>query len=119
MESEPVILPPSSRAGEVDRGIYASTSRIERRIARVVAVQLSTIAASRIVETTFTENVSAHGARIVTTQRWQPQECVLLKSLQSDFQSQARVVYCKLLSSNAFAVGLDLFSSTGEWRKAW
>jgi hypothetical protein len=119
MESGPVTSPMGPRAGEAEPGIHASTSRIERRIARAVAVQLSTIAASRPVETTFTENVSAHGARVVTTQRWEPGECVLLKSLRGDFQSQARVVYCKLLSSSAFAVGLDLFSSTGEWRKAW
>jgi hypothetical protein len=119
MESESVMRPLASRGGEVERGIHASTPRAERRMARAVAVQLSTAEASPPAEKTFTENVSPHGARVVSKQRWKPEECVLLKSLESNFQSQARVVYCQLLPRNAFAVGLDLFSPTAEWGRPW
>lgn len=96
MESESVMQPLGSRGGEVERAIHASAPRPERRIARAVAVQLSTIDGSPLAEKTFTENVSPHGARVVTKQRWRPEERVLPKSLESDFQSQARVVYCQL-----------------------
>jgi hypothetical protein len=119
MESESALRPLASKGGEVERGIHASAPRPERRIARAVAVQLSTIEGSPSAEKSFTENVSSHGARVVTKQRWKAEERVLLKSLESDFQSQARVVYCQLLPRNAFAVGLDLFSPTGEWEKPW
>jgi hypothetical protein len=88
-------------------------------MARAVAVQLSTVEASPPAEKTFTENVSPHGARVVTKQRWKAEERVLLKSLESDFQSQARVVYCQRLPRNNFAVGLDLLSPTAEWGKPW
>lgn len=117
MESESVMQPLGSRGGEVERAIHASAPRPERRIARAVAVQLSTIDGSPLAEKTFTENVSPHGARVVTKRRWRPEERVLLKSLESDFQSQARVVYCQFLPRNNFAVGLDLISSTAEWGK--
>jgi len=52
-------------------------------------VQLSTVEASPPAEKTFTESVGPLGARVVTKQRWKPEERVLLKSLESDFQSQA------------------------------
>jgi len=119
MESKSVMSPLGSRGVEAGHGIHASTPRAERRIARAVAVHLSTIDGSPSAEKAFTENLSSHGARVVTKQRWKPEECVLLKSLESDFESQARVVYCQLLQRNAFAVGLDLFSPTGEWGRPW
>ena len=119
VESESVIQPRGSRGAGVARAIHASAPRPERRIARAVAVQLSTIDGSPSAEKTFTENVSPHGARVVTKQRWKPEARVLLESLESDFQSQARVVYCQCLPRNHFAVGLDLFSPTAEWGKPW
>src|SRR2546427_3881197 len=109
--------PLASIGAGVEHGIHASAPRAERRVARAVAVQLSTVDGSPLAEKTFTENVSPHGARVVTKQRWKAEERVLLKSLESDFQSQARVVYCQLLPRNNFAVGLDLFSPAAEWGK--
>jgi hypothetical protein len=113
-------MPPLGSGGAgVECGIRASTSRAERRMTRAVAVQLSTIDGSPAAEKAFTENVSPHGARVVTKQRWKPEQRVLLKSLESDFQSPVRVVYCQVLPRNNFAVGLDLLSPTGEWGKTW
>ena len=117
MGSESVMRPLGSSGGEVERGVDVSTPRTEGRIARAVAVQLSTIDGSASAEKGFTENVSAGGARVVTKQRWMLVERVLLESLESDFRSQARVSYCEHLPRNVFAVGLDLFSPTGEWEK--
>jgi hypothetical protein len=91
------------------------TGRTEKRIARAVAVELSPLDASLPAETTFTENVSPHGARVVTKQRWQPEERVLVKSVQSGSRSQARVVYCQPLPNNALAIGLNLFTAMREW----
>ncbi len=91
------------------------SGRTERRIARVVAVELSPLDASLPPETTVTENVSPHGARVVTKQRWRPEERVLLKSVRGGLRLQARVVYCQQLPSNAFAIGLGLFGPIREW----
>ena len=117
MGSESVMRPLGSVEAEVERRIHALASRTEERIARAVAVQLSTIDGSTPAEKAFTQNVSAGGARVVTKQRWKPEERLLLESLESDFQSQARVTYCQHLPRNVYAIGLDLVSPTGEWGK--
>ena len=117
MGSESVMLPLGSVEAEVERRIHALASRTEERIARAVAVQLSTLDGSPSAEEAFTENVSVRGARVVTKQHWKPEERVLLKSLESDFQSQARVTYCQHLPRNVYAIGLDLVSPAGEWGK--
>jgi hypothetical protein len=113
MGSESVMRPLGSVEGEVERRIHALASRTEERIARAVAVQLSTLDGSPSAEEAFTENVSVRGARVVTKQHWKPEERVLLKSLES----QARVMYCQHLTKSVFAVGLDLVSPAGEWGK--
>lgn len=105
----------SSETG-TERATRAPTARTERRIARAMAVELCPLGPSPAGEATFTENVSPRGARVVTRHGWKPEERLLLKSLQGDFRWQARVVYCERLPNNAFAVGLDLLSPTGEWR---
>ena len=46
--------------------------RYEKRIPMTVAVNISSLQQAPGVETTFTENVSARGARVVSTRRWQP-----------------------------------------------
>jgi hypothetical protein len=117
MGSESVMRPLGSVEAEVERRIHALATRTEERIARAVAVQLSTLDGSPSAEEAFTENVSVRGARVVTKQHWKPDERVLLKSLESDFQSQARVMYCQHLTKSVFAVGLDLVSPAGEWGK--
>jgi len=81
-----------------------------------VAVELSRPDLSHVTETTFTENVSLHGVRVVTKQPWRVGDRALLKSLEGDyFRSQARVTYCQRLPNNALAVGLELFTRAEQW----
>jgi len=88
--------------------------RIESRTPTTVSVELSTLDESLTMEITFTENISPHGARVVTKRRWQPNDRVLVNSLRGDLRSRARVVYCEALQKNAFAIGLELFSQVGS-----
>lgn len=83
-----------------------------------MAVELSRPDASLSAEKTFTENVSPEGARVVTKQRWQAGDRALVKCLEGDFRSQARVVYCEVLPNTAFAIGLKLLTPTGRWKSA-
>jgi PilZ domain-containing protein len=95
------------------------TGRNEIRIARTVAVELSRLDASLPGETTFTENVSPHGARVWTKQRWQPAERVLLCSPEPSLHTQARVAYCQRLENKGFAVGLELSAHMEGWTKPY
>jgi hypothetical protein len=89
---------------------------MEKRTVRAVAVELSSPELSYAPETTFTENVSLHGVRVVTKQPWRVGDRGLLKSLEGDyFRSQARVTYCQRLPNNALAVGLELIRPAEEW----
>ena len=91
------------------------TGRMEKRSARAVAVELSRPELSHAPETTFTENVSLHGVRVVSKQPWRIGDRLLVKSLEGDFRSQAQVMYCQRLPNNALAVGLELFTPVEEW----
>jgi hypothetical protein len=75
-----------------------------------VPVELSRLDLSLPAETTVTENISPRGARVVSKQQWQEGDRVLLKTLEGDLWWQAKVVYCEILPSNAFVLGLKLLT---------
>jgi len=91
--------------------------RLERRIPAIVPVYLTADARQVLAETAFTENVSAHGARILTRRKWSPDERLQIESVRWNFRSTARVTYCEPLPNDEFAVGLEFLdhpmSSTG------
>ena len=62
--------------------------RMEARIRTRVALELSGPDEPLIYETTFTENVSRHGARVVTKRRWSPNDSVLVKLPQECLSSR-------------------------------
>jgi PilZ domain-containing protein len=108
---------PASWGAETERGMRMQIGRNEKRIARTVAVELSRLGGSLPGETTFTENVSPHGARVWTKQRWQPEERVLLSSPETGLHTQARVVYCQRMENKGFPVGLELSAPVEGWTK--
>lgn len=98
--------------------MQVTSCRMEGRNRTTVPVELSSLSKPPVFEITATENISTHGARIVTKGSWQAHQPVSLKSLQGDLRSQARVVYCETLYENKFAVGVELVSPVGSW-KGW
>jgi PilZ domain len=79
--------------------------RIEARIPTRVGLELSGPDEPLIYEITFTENVSRHGARVVTKRRGSPNDSVLVKLPQS-LSCRARITYCQPLKGDEFAMGL-------------
>jgi hypothetical protein len=82
-----------------------------------VPVELSRLNLSIPPETTVTENVSPRGARVVSKQRRQEGDRVLVKALKGDLGWQAQVVYCHILPSSAFAIGLKLLAPAHWWER--
>jgi hypothetical protein len=78
-------------------------------------VQISAGHDPRLVELTSVENVSSHGARVMTERSWELGSHVLIKSPVGELMARARVVYCQAIGANAFAVGLDLLTQTSDW----
>ncbi|HEX2714832.1 MAG TPA: PilZ domain-containing protein [Candidatus Acidoferrales bacterium] len=89
--------------------------RVEKRLPMEVGVQIAGNARVPGVETTFTENVSSRGARVVTVRRWQPEDRLTLTSLPGDFRALARVAYCQALRGEGFAIGLEFLEPAGRW----
>jgi hypothetical protein len=89
--------------------------RLEDRAPVHVTVDLSGFDIHTVAQQGITENVSARGARVVTSKPWQPNDHVNVRSLLGSLRSRARVVYCQPLGKDSFAIGLELFVSVGEW----
>ncbi len=85
--------------------------RRETRTPLEVALELSSLDEPFVYETAPTENVSCHGARVVTTKRWRPNERVLVRLPRSNERSHAQIAYCALLTPDRFAAGLKFFSA--------
>jgi PilZ domain len=88
--------------------------RLEKRIPMAIAVHISGHGRKPGVETTFTENVSSRGARVVSIRRWRPNEMLEIASLPGDFRAKARVAYCQP-QSEGFVIGLEFLEPTGRW----
>src|SRR6267154_5002616 len=89
--------------------------RGERRDSAAVVVMLSGQNGLSAPEWGSTDNVSARGARILTTRSWRPNDRMLIRSVEGSLQSRGRVVYSERLRDSLFAVGIKLVAVKGEW----
>ena len=89
--------------------------RKEKRIPVKVELEISTQCEPSVYENSVTENASSHGARIISSTRWQPHEHVLVRLPFKNEPSRARIIYCDALPTNEFAVGLRFPSAVDDW----
>jgi hypothetical protein len=90
-------------------------NRTENRIPMEIGVFLEGNRQVPGAESTFTENVSARGARVVSVRRWEPDDRLLLTARNGEFRSSARVAYCQPLQGDGFAIGVEFLESQGRW----
>jgi PilZ domain len=96
--------------------MQAIARRLEERIPLTVRVDLCSLDVRHRAQECLTENVSTHGARVVSNTSWKLNERLNLWSLPGDFRARARVAYCKPLGVDSFAIELQLLASAGEWK---
>jgi len=89
--------------------------RRETRIPMEVGVHITGHPALPGTETTFTENVSPRGARVLSVRRWKTGDRLTISTLTGSFRSIARVAYCQLVPETGFAVGLEFIDPNGRW----
>lgn len=89
--------------------------RTEHRIPMEIPVVLEGHRKMPGVEATFTENVSARGARVVTVRHWDKGARLILASRTGEFRSSARVAYCQPLHGDGYAIGLEFLEPKGRW----
>ena len=90
-------------------------TRAERRIPMAVSVRIAGHAAFPGVESTFTEDVCARGARVFSARRWKTDERLQITTPAGDFRSVARVAWCLPTGDNCYAVGLQFVEPSGKW----
>jgi len=66
-------------------------------------------------ESTFTQNVSARGARVISARYWEQGDALKLASRTGEFRSSARVAYCQSLQGDGFAIGVEFLDPKGRW----
>jgi PilZ domain len=89
--------------------------RAEKRIPMEIPVVLDGHRQTPGSESTFTENVSARGARVVTVRHWEKGEPLMFISRTGEFRSPARVAYCQPLHGDGYAVGVEFLEPKGRW----
>ena len=90
--------------------------RYDKRTAAAVAVMLTSPERAFTTELALTENISERGARVLTRKVWWANESVVIKSLEGDLQSEARVIYRQPVREDVYAIGLELLAPKGTWR---
>jgi hypothetical protein len=84
------------------------TARIEDRTQVGSPGQLELLGKPRDSECAWIENISDHGARVISRRRWRSGERMLLTSRFSPFRSTvASVVYCQTLLPGLYAIGCE------------
>jgi hypothetical protein len=89
--------------------------RTEKRIPAEVSLELSSLDEPFSCETTPAENVSRHGARVVTKKAWRPDDHVLVKLPRDGERSRARIAYRQDLPGDSFAIGLQFSLAVHDW----
>jgi len=89
--------------------------RIEKRLPTPVPVYLAPLEDPRTRERTLTENVSPHGARVISKRSWQPDEESLITPLTGEFPQVGRVVYCSPLTGHRFCLGMEFPDRAVNW----
>jgi hypothetical protein len=89
--------------------------RAEERKHLKVGVDLCGLDVRTPAHSGVTDNVSPHGARVLTSSPFKSNERLNVRSMLGSYRSRARVVYCVPKESGLFAIGLQLYASLGEW----
>ena len=89
--------------------------RKDKRYPIILVVNLAPLGDGAERERTYTENISAHGARAHSTRLWQPGEHVEITPLKEDAPVRGEVVYCQNRGHDEFFVGINLRESCIPW----
>lgn len=89
--------------------------RLARRMTLRVRVFLESPEGQRPRESTYTENVSSRGLRVLTGYLWRAREEVLITVVPSGLRRRGRVVYCIPREDGGFRVGVGWGSAPINW----
>jgi PilZ domain-containing protein len=89
--------------------------RNEKRLPTSIPVYLANMEDPRAGERTLTENVSPHGARIISKRSWHSGEEPLVTPLTGEFPQLGRVIYCLPKTGDRFRLGVEFPDHSVKW----
>ena len=97
------------------KGLFSG--RMEKRIPIAIIVRLTHLQdqTAKEPELTYTDNVSAHGARVVSSSPWQIGEVAQVTSLKEESTLSGKVTYCLMLPGNRYFIGLNFQDRRVTW----
>ena len=109
-------LPPSQYAGRMPIQPELE-GRMEKRLPIAIVVRLVNGKGQPLkgAELTYTDNVSAHGARVVSNHAWETGEVAQVTSLKDEITISGKVTYCLLLPGNRYFIGLNFQDRRVTW----
>ena len=94
---------------------HGPSGRMKRRLPIIVVVRLApVVSAATDGERTFTDNISAQGARVFSKHAWPLGDLVRLTPLNED-AACGRVIYCQQLPDNRYGIGVKFQDHLVTW----
>lgn len=90
---------------------------MEKRVPIAIVVNLARAEdpSPEKAELTFTDNISAHGACIISARLWKPGKMAEVTSLNDKIMLVGKVTYCKKRGDDRFDVGLNFRDHEVTW----
>ena len=94
----------------------ALSGRMERRLPIIVVVSLAQLErrSAEGAEWTYTDNISAHGARVFSKRSWSPGEEITVTPFREETTSGS-VVYCQKLADDRYFIGVKFKDRQIPW----
>ena len=91
--------------------------RMEKRLPIAIVVRLTDAQdqPANGAELTYTDNVSAHGARVVSKRPWRTGELAQVTSLKDEITIRGQVVYRQKLLDDRYCIGLKFQDHDVKW----
>jgi hypothetical protein len=91
--------------------------RMEKRLPIAIVVNLAPVNGQPASqpELTYTDNISAHGACVVSSRAWKPGELAEVISLKDQIALRGKVVHCEKRFDARYIVGLSFNGLRVTW----
>jgi len=66
-------------------------------------------------ELAYTDNLSAHGARVISARPWQIGEAAQVTCLKDEITIRGKIVYCQKLMDDRYCIGLNFQDRRVTW----
>lgn len=91
--------------------------RMEKRLPIAIVVHLARLQDQPVdgAELTYTDNVSVHGACVLSNRPWQTGELVQVTSFKEQTPIRGKVAYCQKRGEKRYGIGLNFNGSRVTW----